>query len=110
MVSENPVDDALPDEVVDPEVRPGDRARDDHDDGAGHDLSLRRPLDLAELGDRLADEAAALRLAAARLPALSLLGRADLRLARACPLTDRSGRCLAAARLGATHRAALCAA
>src|SRR5918994_1783227 len=110
-LSKNGLDDSLPDQVVDPQVEARDRAGDDHDDRSRGHLALIRPLNLAELGHRLADERAALRLAAAGLSALSLLRRTNLSLARASALRDRRvaarGRAGGSGRLLAAHRAAL---
>jgi hypothetical protein len=84
------LDERLEREVGEPEVRADDRAGDDHDDGAGEDLALVRPIDLLQLGCGLGDEAAsaASPTAPARLCPGRLLRRADLLLPRASALSD----------------------
>src|SRR5437764_3135764 len=70
-----------------PEVEADDRAGDQHDHHALDHLTLVRPLDLLQLGDRLGDEALAAAAGDAphspRLALDRLLRRAHLRLARA---------------------------
>src|SRR3954469_4137667 len=54
---QNLADELVEELVAEVEVRPDDHAGDDHDDRALDDLVLPGPLDLAELADRLGDEA-----------------------------------------------------
>ena len=56
LAEQDVLDDALEDEVGDPEIRADDRTGDDDDDGTRQHLALPRPLDLLELRPRLADE------------------------------------------------------
>src|SRR6188768_3504637 len=84
LLEQDAVDDRTDDLVEAPQVDADDGARDDHDDDALERLVARRPVDLAQLGVRLADELAALLLGLA--PGLlldGLLRRADLLRARA---------------------------
>src|SRR4249919_1381753 len=70
---QNLADELVEELVADVEVRPDDHAGDDHDDRALNHLVLARPLDLAELADRLGDEA--LRAGHRQLAAAALAGR-----------------------------------
>src|SRR5262245_4643163 len=82
LLEQDAVDERAEDLVEAPEIEPDDRARDDHDDDALERLPAARPVDLPQLGVRLADELPArLRLLATGLLLDGLLGRADLRLA-----------------------------
>src|SRR3989442_1368696 len=77
LLEEHLLDDVLPDLVVQVEVRADDDAGDDHDDRPLNQLVLLRPLDLLELGPRLADEAE--HAAAAPLAGLHLARRTRFR-------------------------------
>src|SRR5215218_5443794 len=57
LAQEDVLDDALPEEVVGVEEDPDDHARDQHDRRPLDDLVLPGPVDLLQLGPRLADEA-----------------------------------------------------
>jgi hypothetical protein len=60
LLEKDAVDDRADDLIEAPQVGADDRARDDDDDDALKRLSAARPVDLPELGVRLADELPAL--------------------------------------------------
>ena len=80
------VDDGADDLVEAPQVRADNRAGDDDDHDALERLAAARPVDLPELGGRLADELPALTVGLSTGLLLDgLLGRSDLR----CTATSR---------------------
>jgi hypothetical protein len=84
LLEKNAVDERTENLVEPPQVRPDDRAGDDHDDDPLERLPPCGPVDLPELGSGLADELTATMLGSpARLLLDRLLGRADLGLATA---------------------------
>src|SRR6187431_2951920 len=84
LLQKDAVDDGADDLVETPQVSADDDAGDDHDHDALERLVARRPVDLAQLGVRLADELTALLLRlAAGLLLDGLLRRPDLLRARA---------------------------
>src|SRR6476660_8277161 len=85
LAQEDVLDDPLPHEVVHVQEDADDHARDQDDRGALDDLVLPGPVDLLELGPRLADEPAAaprVPLDLARDTRLARGGRACVRFAR----------------------------
>src|ERR1044071_6149802 len=91
LLAEDPLDDVLPDEIVRVEVDADHDAGDQHHNRSLNHLRLARPLDLLELGPRLAEEREAAALVRGRLlrlgpaPAVSLAVRGRLvRSARRC--------------------------
>src|SRR6476620_11332531 len=88
LLTDESLDDRLPDQIVEIEIGADHDARDQHDNRSLDHLRLAGPLDLLQFGPRLGDEAAALAALGAGLAFRRLRARADLRLALARALRD----------------------
>src|SRR5436309_2903464 len=103
LLTDDLLDDVLPDQIVRIEIDADHHAGDQHDNRSLNHLRLTGPVDLLELRPRLGDEAAALAALRAGLAFRRLRARTDLRLALARALGDAA----AALRLGLAARAPL---
>src|SRR6266536_1601817 len=86
LLTDDSLDDVLPDQVVHIQIDADHDARDQHDNRSLNHLGTPGPVDLLQLAPRFGDEAAALATLCTGLALRRLCARTDLRALRAAAL------------------------